>query len=77
MNKFNISIKAFTSKSNLNSHLEIHTGVKQYKCNICEKAFTRKSDLNSHLEIHNDVKQYNCGKFVEKLSLKGQAFIII
>ncbi|KPJ05682.1 Protein ovo [Papilio xuthus] len=38
----------FYSKSDLEKHIRIHTGVRPYQCNLCDKSFTQKSTLNSH-----------------------------
>ena len=44
--------KAFSLVSNLNKHMKIHTGKKQYENDTCGKRFILNSDLKRHLRIH-------------------------
>jgi len=44
--------KCFSSKSNLKTHMKLHTGVKEYQCSICMKEFTQKVTLQGHMLTH-------------------------
>lgn len=47
--------KTFSSKYNLDRHLELHRGVK-YPCTICKKVYTQKYAWNQHMKAtHGEV----------------------
>lgn len=35
-----------------NTHMKIHSSVKEYKCDLCEKAFKNSKQLKNHRRIH-------------------------
>ncbi len=56
--------KTFTSKSNLNTHLNmVHKAAeKRYSCYTCQKKFYRKTDLLIHEKTHSDQRPFQCKK---------------
>ena len=53
----------FRSKSGLNEHLHIHTGLemikKEWLCTHCEKVFSCMADLESHIIVHIQKMSYS------------------
>ena len=54
--------KTFTSKSNLNTHLNmVHSAAeKHYSCGTCQNKFYRKCDLLKHEARHSDERAHKC-----------------
>lgn len=51
------------SRYKIRSHLQRHTGIKQYQCDICLMKFSFKSGLTAHMKgKHIDNVQYNCSQ---------------
>lgn len=42
----------FTTRTNMLSHVGIHTGERNFKCETCGAAFTASSSLSNHRKIH-------------------------
>ena len=42
----------FTQECNLTKHMEIHFGVKRFKCGLCRREFFTKFNLDSHKKTH-------------------------
>ena len=51
-----------SKKSNLRSHLKIHTGEKLNKCNQCDYASIQTGDLRTHLKTHSGYKSNKCNQ---------------
>ncbi|XP_037544421.1 gastrula zinc finger protein XlCGF26.1 [Nematolebias whitei] len=65
--------KTFTRKTDLKSHLEIHSGEKPFVCDVCGQRFTRKTTLDIHARIHTGEKPFGCDfcgqRFTQKSTL--------
>ncbi|KAJ3079055.1 hypothetical protein HK102_004057 [Quaeritorhiza haematococci] len=53
--------KKFTRLQNLKSHLDCHTGVRNFPCDECNARFRRKQDLQRHRRtMHSEAKLHRC-----------------
>ncbi|ODM98813.1 Zinc finger and BTB domain-containing protein 14 [Orchesella cincta] len=52
--------KAYKTRSELNRHLVVHAGVKNYVCTQCGKTFLRKQYLKTHLLRHEESLIWSC-----------------
>ncbi|CAI9732359.1 finger 665-like [Octopus vulgaris] len=52
--------KAFSQRSHVSVHKQIHSAVLPYKCDLCEKSFPRLQNLERHKKTHEDGKLFNC-----------------
>ena len=51
--------KEFSSRGNLNQHMQLHTGQFRHHCLICRKGFNATSHYKIHMRSHEGVK-YHC-----------------
>ncbi|XP_065363298.1 zinc finger protein 91-like [Calliphora vicina] len=50
----------FSTKTNLNRHMQSHEGNKPFSCTECKKSFTQKSTLKQHMYTHTGERPYVC-----------------
>ena len=63
--------KEFSSRWNLNQHMQLHTGQFRHHCLICRKGFNATSNYKLHMRSHEGVKfhcDYCAKPFVSKQS---------
>ncbi|XP_020354975.2 zinc finger protein 648, partial [Oncorhynchus kisutch] len=56
---------AFKKSSNLQSHLDTHSGLKPHICDLCGKAYSHQGTLQQHKRLHTGERPYHC-PFCEK-----------
>ena len=44
--------RSFNSRSNLRSHMRIHTQEKPFTCKFCSRQFSQSSTLRNHVRLH-------------------------
>ncbi|CAC5395956.1 PR domain zinc finger protein 12 [Mytilus coruscus] len=52
--------RGFNSRSNLRSHMRIHTLEKPFACKYCSRKFSQSSTLRNHVRLHTGEKPYRC-----------------
>ena len=66
--------KQFRHRTNLSTHLIVHSGIKPHQCNICQRRFTQKVNLQRHMHIHDGSRPFSCRmchkSFTQKANLQ-------
>ncbi|XP_013794286.1 PR domain zinc finger protein 12-like [Limulus polyphemus] len=52
--------RGFNSRSNLRSHMRIHTLERPFVCKYCQKSFSQSSTLKNHVRLHTGERPYKC-----------------
>nr|XP_032828847.1 PR domain zinc finger protein 12 [Petromyzon marinus] len=52
--------RGFNSRSNLRSHMRIHTLDKPFACRFCSRRFSQSSTLRNHVRLHTGERPYKC-----------------
>ncbi|KAK9392308.1 PR domain zinc finger protein 12 [Crotalus adamanteus] len=52
--------RGFNSRSNLRSHMRIHTLDKPFICRFCNRRFSQSSTLRNHVRLHTGERPYKC-----------------
>ncbi|WAR31237.1 PRD12-like protein, partial [Mya arenaria] len=52
--------RGFNSRSNLRSHMRIHTHERPFTCKYCARKFSQSSTLRNHIRLHTGEKPYTC-----------------
>ncbi|GCC30459.1 hypothetical protein chiPu_0008910 [Chiloscyllium punctatum] len=55
-----ICYRGFNSRSNLRSHMRIHTLDKPFICRFCNRRFSQSSTLRNHVRLHTGERPYKC-----------------
>ncbi|XP_036424779.1 zinc finger protein 135-like isoform X2 [Colossoma macropomum] len=58
--KCDVCEKAFATRTTLEAHARVHSGIKPYSCNICQRKFKQSSQMHSHMRTHSGEKPHSC-----------------
>ncbi|XP_072518964.1 uncharacterized protein [Salminus brasiliensis] len=68
--KCNVCEKAFITRTSLEVHIRVHTGVTPFTCSICQRKFKQSSQMNAHMRTHSGEKPHACDVCGIKFSRK-------
>lgn len=66
-----ICSKLFATKGSRDSHLMVHSNVRDYPCLFCTKKFSRANDLRTHVRIHTGERPFGCDICGARFSQSG------
>ncbi|KAM7346651.1 uncharacterized protein ACRADG_006490 [Cochliomyia hominivorax] len=66
--------KTFNRVYDIESHYNIHNGVKPYTCNVCGKSFRQKNILTTHQALHFG-KKVECAECGKKFARRSQLIL--
>lgn len=62
--------KEFMIKSDLDSHLAVHSSERPFECDMCDKKYSRKSGLDYHMLCHKGERSHQCNECVKRFLCK-------
>lgn len=66
--------KSFNRVYDIESHYNIHNGVKPFTCQVCGKSFRQKNILTTHQALHFG-KKVECGECGKKFARRSQLIL--
>ncbi|XP_032781726.2 zinc finger protein 236 isoform X1 [Daphnia magna] len=58
-------------QSAIERHLNVHYGIKPYKCGHCDKLFSQEHNYRAHVRIHNSETPFSCTICPKKFASNG------
>lgn len=52
--------KKFQGRTQLQVHLNAHSGARPFECGLCDKSFRSNAALKKHVRVHSEDKPYAC-----------------
>ena len=75
----NVCGRSYKTLTDLNMHMLIHFGEKNFRCIICDRNFSRKENLKAHLLLHSGERDFQCNfcgkKFARASNLRDHLLL--